>query len=339
MAEAGASAGRFVSIIIVTRNAEKYLPTLLNNYLEQDYPVALRELIFVDSRSDDRTRAIAAEFQQAHPELAMTILTNPKVALAAGWNIALQATRGEIVVRVDAHVSIPPNYLSDGVRLLEAHRDEDVVCVGGPWTTKGEGFWGQAIAVVLSSPFGVGDSPFRHGDREGFVETVPCGLYRKWVFDQVGLLREDVGRAEDNELHARIRARGWRFFISPKLRNTYACRATIGAFLQQAYGNGFCVMASWRYCSPRHFIPFFFVGLLGGLGLGSLFSPACAQALWYLGSIYVALAVYSAYLAPSELATRARLWAAPPLFFLLHLTYGMGSWWALIARLRRRPPE
>jgi len=327
--------GRFVSFIIVARNAEKFLSTLLGNYLDQDYPAELRELIFVDSMSEDRTRAIAEEFRQSHPELAMTILENPRVAVAAGWNIALQAARGEIVVRVDAHVSIPSNYLRDGVQLLEEHSPEGVVCVGGPWTTRGEGFWGQAIAAVLSSPFGVGDSPFRHGEREGIVETVPCGLYWRWVFDQVGLLREDVGRAEDNELHARIRARGWKFYLSPKLRNTYACRSTVGAFLQQAYGNGYWVMASWRDCSGRHLIPFFFVGLLGGLGLGSFFSPACATALSYLGSIYLALALYAAYLAPSELSAKVRLLVCPPLYLLLHLAYGLGSWAALIARLRR----
>ncbi len=337
MADPRSDVQRFVSFIIVARNAEKYLPTLLGNYLEQDYPPALRELIFVDSLSQDRTRALAEEFHQAHPELAMTILSNPRVGVAAGWNLALHTAKGDIVVRVDAHVSIPPHYLTAAVRLLEEHRDDGVVCAGGPWTTRGEGFWGQAIAMVLSSPFGVGDSPFRHGDGEGFVETAPCGLYWKWVFDAVGPFREDVGRAEDNELHARIRARGWKFYLSPQLRTIYYCRTTIGAFLQQAYGNGYWVMASWRDCSPRHFVPFFFVGLLAGLGLGSLVSPACARALGHLGSVYAALALYSAYLAPAQLPTRTRLWTGPVLFFLMHLTYGLGSWWSLITRLRGRP--
>ena len=180
-----------LSFVIVARNAAKYLPTLFSNYLEQDYPAARREMIFVNSMSEDATRQNAEEFAQAHPDLNVIILDNPKISVTAGWNVALKVVKGDIVVRIDAHVSIPPHFLSEGVRLLKEHIKDGVMCVGSPWTTKGEGFWGRAIAGVLSSPFGVGDSLFRHGNREGFVDTVPCGLYWRRVFDAVGFFEEE----------------------------------------------------------------------------------------------------------------------------------------------------
>lgn len=68
----------FVSLIIVARNAEKYLINLLADYLRQDYPVELRELIMVDGGSEDDTKKVAQDFALQHPELAITILDNPK---------------------------------------------------------------------------------------------------------------------------------------------------------------------------------------------------------------------------------------------------------------------
>jgi glycosyltransferase involved in cell wall biosynthesis len=322
-----------LSFLIVARNAERHLPTLFQNYLEQTYPMSQREFIFVDSMSKDGTRRIAEKFAQDHPDIAMVILENPKLSLAAGWNVALKAAQGDIVVRIDAHVSIPPHYLSEGVRVLKEHIKNGVMCVGGPWTTKGEGFWGQAIAGVLSSPFGVGNSPFRHGNREGFSETVPGGIYWRRVFDVVGPYREDVGRAEDNEMHNRIRAQGWKFYLSPKLRNTYHCRNTIPAFLKQAWGNGYWLMKFWRVASLRHMVPMAFVGALVILGLGGLIWEPLGQGLRLLLLIYAASALLAAFMSEVSIG-RWRLLALPPLFFLLHITYGLGSWWAWLSRLR-----
>lgn len=328
----GAKGGKpELTFVIVARNAARHLPRLLQNYLEQDYPADKRELVFVDSMSEDDTRRLAKEFAQAHPELKVTILENPGIGVAAGWNLALGVARGDIVVRIDAHVSIPPHYLSEGVRLLKALAPEGVVCVGGPWTTKGEGFWGQLIAGVLSSPFGVGDSPFRHGHREGLVETIPCGFYWRWVFDKVGFFREDIGRAEDNEMHARIRARGWKFYLSPRLRNTYFCRTTIPSFLKQAWGNGYWLFKARRQASWRHLVPMVFVGALVFLGSGAWVWQPLSRLFWSLALMYGTLAFWSAYVSESEVGTSRRLLLMPPLFFLLHLAYGLGSWWACLS--------
>lgn len=324
-----------VSFIIVARNAEKHLPRLLQNYLEQDYPSAQRELIIVDSRSSDATRRLAEEFVAAHPELDVTILENPKITLSCGWNLGLTHARGEIVVRLDAHIAMPPHYLSRGVQLLKQRLREGVVCVGGPLTTIGEGFWGQAIAAVLSSPFGVGNSPFRHGNREGYVETVPSGLYWRRVFEVVGLFREDLVRAQDNEMHARIRGRGWKFYLSPTLRCTYFCRSTIPAFLMQAWANGYWMVRVWRQASWRHLVPMAFVGVMGALGVGGHFLPLLARAFKALLITYLAAALISSYKTGTDLGGW-RFLILPLLFFLLHTTYGLGSWWACITALGKR---
>ncbi len=324
-----------VSFIIVARNAESHVRRLLNEFLVQDYPSPCRELIFVDGASEDGTRLAAQEFTQHHPELTITILDNPQKTLAPGWNLALRAARGEIVCRLDAHASMPPDYLRQGVAILTALEKEKVVCVGGPMLTQGQGTWGRSIAGVLSSPFGVGNSPFRYDRRPGFVDTVPFGLYWKWVFDQVGLFREDLVRNQDLELHARIRDRGWRFYLTPELRTTYFSRATISSFMRQAFDNGYWVMLTWRQSRWRHLVPFAFVGGMAGVGVASLTWPSARLCLYGLSAFYAGLAFLFATKTARQQGYWPYLLTMPPLFFLLHLSYGLGSWWALLSRLLR----
>ena len=58
--------------------------------------------------------------------------------------------------------------------------------------TKGKGYVGNAIALMLSSKFGVGDSKFRTNGKSGYVDTVPFGAFRREVFTKYGLYNEKL---------------------------------------------------------------------------------------------------------------------------------------------------
>jgi glycosyltransferase involved in cell wall biosynthesis len=321
----------FVSFIIVSRNAANHIRNLLNDYLRQDYPAAMRELIIVDGQSNDDTKEIATDFARQHPELAISILDNPKKTLAPGWNLGIKQARGDIVCRPDAHSSIPADYLRTGVQFLREHKADGVVCVGGPVQTRGKGFWGQAIAGVLSSPFGVGNSKFRYSKSPEYVDTVPFGFYWKWVFDQVGFFREDLDRNQDNELHARILKRGWKFFLAPQLETTYFCRSNITDLSKQAFDRGYWCTVTWRQCAWRHLVPFFFVAMIGILGLGMLFWAPLSYVSLVLGLSYLFLAYYFSYKTMSNTDDLLKILIMPGLFLLWHISYGLGSWWALLS--------
>lgn len=321
----------FITFIIVAYNEEDCIGNLLNEYYHQDYPALLRELIIVNGDSQDDTKKIVQEFAQAHPELAITILNNPRIILGPGINLALRAARGDIVCRVDAHVAIPPDYISTGVRLLTEKRNSGVACIGGPWQTVGKGFWGRAIAKVLSTPFGVGNAKFRYSKTAGFVDTVPCGFFWKCVYDEVGFYREDLVRTEDNELHARIRARGWKFYLSPELSTKYFCRSTIRGFLQQAFGNGYWVLIAWRHCSWRHLLPFAFMGALLVFGFGSLLWGPFHYIFWIISSVYLLSLLSVSFIVTLREREWLQIFALPFLFIMLHTVYGIGSWWAIFS--------
>ena len=136
---------------------------------------------------------------------------------------------------------------------------------------------GEAIAKVLSSRFGVGDSRFRVGGESGYVDTVPFGAFRREVFEKVGLFDEDMIRSEDNDINARIIESGGKVFLSEKIHSIYYCRDTVPALLKQGLMNGNALFQTiWR--NPRamrlrHFIPFLFllsVIILPVIGIFSL---------------------------------------------------------------------
>jgi len=83
----------------------------------------------------------------------------------------------------------------------------------------GDTYWGQAIALSTSTPFGVGDSRFHYSEKEEFVDTVYMGTFRRDVFDRIGLFDESLVRNQDYELNYRLRAAGGCIFCTPAIKS------------------------------------------------------------------------------------------------------------------------
>ena len=117
-------------------------------------------MLVVDGMSDDGTRAVIEEYAQRHPHVHL--LDNPKQITPSALNIGIAAARGAIVMRMDAHVEYPPDYISKLVDRLAAERRRQrrrrLPDVSGQ-----RDFAGRAIAVGMSHPLGVGNSYFRIG--------------------------------------------------------------------------------------------------------------------------------------------------------------------------------
>ena len=110
-----------VSIGIVALNEEVALPTLLEDVLKQDFPRNRMELLLADSGSTDQTRAIMDRFAAEHGEefVGVKVLDNPGRIAAAGINVCLGVYTGDAFVRIDAHSTIPANFISSCVAVLE----------------------------------------------------------------------------------------------------------------------------------------------------------------------------------------------------------------------------
>ena len=94
----------FISVIVPVRNEEAFIESTLRQLLAQDYASGRFEILVADGRSTDRTRAIVGELQAKHPQV--TLLDNPNRLSSAGRNVAVEASRGELIVLVDGHCEL-----------------------------------------------------------------------------------------------------------------------------------------------------------------------------------------------------------------------------------------
>ena len=112
-----------VSVIIVALNEEQSLPVLLGDLRRQGYNHARMEVLLVDSMSRDKTRDMMEGFALDHDFKRVVCLENPNRIQASGWNAALEEAGGDIIIRLDAHASVPADFVEKNVScILEASR-------------------------------------------------------------------------------------------------------------------------------------------------------------------------------------------------------------------------
>ena len=99
------------------RNEAAFIERSLRSVLAQDYPNDRFEVLIVDGVSDDPTRSIISRAPGSCRRLI--VLDNPDQIVATGLNLALPLTRGEIIVRVDGHCEIAPDYVARCVSHLQ----------------------------------------------------------------------------------------------------------------------------------------------------------------------------------------------------------------------------
>ncbi len=323
-----------VSVIMPVRNEAAYIERSLGAVLAQDYPADRLEILVVDGLSDDGTREAVLAHAATRPNLRL--LDNPASIVPPGLNIGIRQARGEIVVRVDGHCEIAPDYVRLCVEhLLAGHEGAPVEAVGGPIETVGETDEAQAIALAMSSWFGVGGSAFRTiKDRPLLVETVAFPAYRRATLQRLGPFDEELVRNQDDEYNYRLLKSGGRVLLSPDIRSRYYSRSSLRSLWRQYYQYGYwkvrVMQKHPRQMRLRQFAPPAFVaGLLGSAALGMVWSPF----RWLLG---VVLALYTAANVVASFAPgRAH---APRLLIIhpiLHLSYGLGFLVGL-ARFRKQ---
>ena len=310
----------FVSVLVVVRNEADFIDECLTRLENQDYPPDAYEILVVDGRSEDGTREIAARHAARDPRIK--VLDNPLRRYSSGLNIGIRHARGQFIIKVDGHSFVSPGFIRQSVET--ALRTRADVC-GGRIITRGAGDpISESIALVLSSPFGIGNARFRYGGKAGWVDTVPYGCYRREVFERIGCFDESRDRTEDLDLHARLLRAGGRIYYNPEITSVYMSRRTVREFSVQAFRNGFEIGRSLSVARPRHVVPLFFV-----VYLMSAFLPLGGpwRIAWWMG--------VGTYCGVNLLMSLMAVWRArstwrclpllPPLFLLLHLSYGVGS--------------
>lgn len=251
-----------ISAIVPCRNERAHIESCVRSLLAQKTSLLELELLVVDGMSDDGTRDILVRLMQSNSNLRM--LDNPQRSTPAALNIGIRAGRGEYIAILGAHAEYGLNYLETCVKLLNEH--PEVCCAGGPIISRGKGLFGQAVALAMSHPLGIGNAKHRLPEYEGYAEGACFPMFRRRVFTDVGLFDERMVYVEDDELNYRLAQRNEKVFISPRAKCSYFVRETPSRLAQQYFRYGaarVAVLRKYRIpASIRQLIPPAFIGLL-----------------------------------------------------------------------------
>jgi glycosyltransferase involved in cell wall biosynthesis len=308
-----------VSVVMPVLNEEEHLATAVESVLAQRYPGTIDVCLAVGP-SRDRTAEVAADLSRRLP---VTVVANPTGATPAGLNLAIAATRGEVVVRVDAHSRLPTDYIATAVHTL---LDTGAVNVGGRQHPVARGGTAAAVARAMTTRFGTGGARFHVGGRPGPVDTVYLGVFRRAAGDAVGWFDERLVRNQDYELNIRLRAAGGTVWFDPRLSVEYSPRDTLRALARQyaQYGWWKAQVARLHPSSlrARQAIPALVSAVVAtGLVAGPWWPPALLAPLGYAGAVVLASATSG-----RDMGEKVRLVAVYP---VMHLAWGIGflaSW-------------
>lgn len=312
-----------VSVIMPVLNEERHLRGAVQAILAQEYAGEM-EVVIALGPSTDRTDEIAAELvaeTASFTSKRVHTVPNPTGRTPAALNAAIKASRHPIVVRVDGHGILSPNYIATAVRLLEETGAQNV---GGIMHAEGENAWEHAVAAAMTSKIGVGNAAFHTGGEAQQAETVYLGVFRREALEQQGGYNEEFIRAQDWELNFRIREAGGLIWFSPELKVSYRPRPSVKALAKQYkdYGRWRHVVARYhagsinlRYLAP----PTAVCAIAAGLVLGALVTP---WALVIPGG-YLAAITAGSVQAGQGLPLKARL-QIPVALATMHMSWGYG---------------
>jgi succinoglycan biosynthesis protein ExoA len=312
-----------ITFVMPVRNEAAFIERSLGAVLDQDYPAELSEVIVADGMSTDETRQIV-ENLRARSGKTVRVVDNQGGIVPTGMNAAILQAGGEIIIRVDGHTIIEPDYARKCVEALARTGADNV---GGRMSAAAGGFVGEAIALATSSPFGVGGARFHYSDREEWVDTVYLGAWPREVFERIGLFDEEQVRNQDDEFNYRLLARGGKILLCPEIRSKYHNRSGFRSLWRQYFQYGFwkvrVLQKHARQMRARQFVPPAFAFVMLATAVSSPFSGIARTLFLVVFALYLAAA-----LAASIAAARKRdprlFFVLPFVFGVLHFSYGLG---------------
>lgn len=324
-----------VSVIVPCYNEEATIQLLLEAIDAQTYPRQDIEVIIADGMSSDRTRQRIAEFQARHPDLAVRIVDNSRRNIPAGLNCAIQAARGEIIIRLDAHCMPHTDYFAGCISALEQGKGDNV---GGVWEIQagGTSWQARAIAVAAAHPLGVGDARYRYTETAQQVDTVPFGAYRRSLVEKIGFYDENLLTNEDYEFNVRVRQSGGVIWLDPAIRSVYFARDTYTGLVRQYARYGYWKARMLRRYPGtlrwRQALPPAFVFSLTISALLAFFFPIIGVLFVIELSAYALILLLVGLHGAWKHSDLALVLGVPLAIASMHLAWGSAFLWSMIVR-------
>ena len=181
-----------VTVYITSRNYGRFLCEAVDSILRQS--ISSWELLIFDDGSSDDTASIANKYVQEHPN-KIVLHRNPKpCGLRACANKAIEAARGEYVIRLDADDYFDDNALLVLSRFLDEHQDIGLVYPNWVYVDEDGGYLGLENRKRIGTEDKVLDLP-AHG---------ACTMVRKRVLKSIGGYDEKFDSQDGHELWLKV---------------------------------------------------------------------------------------------------------------------------------------
>jgi cellulose synthase/poly-beta-1,6-N-acetylglucosamine synthase-like glycosyltransferase len=315
----------FITLVMPSYNEEHYIEECLRSLLAQTYPADRMEILVADGGSSDKTREIVDRI--AAGDARVRLLDNSAHRIQShGMNLAIKESIGEYILITDVHAEYALNYVA---KVVEAFQRTGADAAGGAQRAKAQTWFQKALCAALDSPLGVGGAAYRSADKEGWVDTVYPGAFRRTMLEKVGLYDVKAITNEDAELFQRILQAGGRVYLSKDVVVHYYPRKSLRLLAKQyfKYGDGRArtLLLHRRFPVVRPLVPFLTVVISAAV----LALPALRPLAPFLFGAYVAITAAEAV----RVGRRVGLWAIPiiwAIFPTLHLAHGLGMLQGLI---------
>lgn len=199
-----------VSLVFCTKNRAAQLKACLDHIARVKSAHAW-ELVAVDNGSTDDTGAVLAAFAAEVP-FPVKLLHEGRPGKSRGLNLALQASRGEIIAFIDDDCYVEPDHID---RVLEVFTDPRIGFAAG--------------RVELFDPTDAPMTIRTSTERELYPPRsyIECGrllganmMFRRSILEEIGGFDPDLGPgtpfiAEDPEVQARASFAGWWGLYTP----------------------------------------------------------------------------------------------------------------------------
>lgn len=297
-------------------------------------PVARRldlKVVVADGGSVDGTREIVRRITAANPRV--TLLSNPKRIQSAAVNLAVEKFGDAFAsfIRIDAHGDYPDEYCD---RLLQEAQETGTDSVVVSMETRGSGAFQKATAIAQNSLLGNGGSPHRQGAGGHWTDHGHHALMRVAAFRAVGGYDESFSHNEDAELDYRLRAAGYRIWMTGKTFMVYYPRASPMALFRQylGYGRGRArnILKHRSLPKLRQMLPLLVAPVVAGASLALLlnWTALVPAALWAAACLG-----YGVWMAVGQRNPYGPLAALSAM--VMHLAWSAGFWLQLLDFRRR----
>jgi len=299
-----------ISFVMPVRNEEKYLEEAVRAVLQQEFR-GDTELVLAIGPSSDATAEVAQQLKKTFSQLK--VVDNPGGDTATGLNLAIAASKYKVVIRVDAHSTLPAGYAQLAHQILA---ETNAANVGGKMVAEGKTEFQKAVAYGYNNRIGLGGGAFHVGTKAGEADSVYLGCFQRSWLENVGGFDPKWVRGQDWELNKRLREAGGKIWFDPRLTVTYYPRSSWQALAKQFFSTGV-----WRGALTRE---------APGESAARYWAPPMLVLASLFGlpfTLYLLVIAFAAMNA-GELRPATRLWLMIVLP-TMHFAWGLGFWWGL----------